>query len=107
LRFAWYLCVQLLVFIAWVVFRSPTLGDASVYFGNLFASEFSGIPQRLWFPLIIGFSPVLIMHVRGFVAERAPALRVGAEEKAILAAILLIATLTLYGQDSAFIYFQF
>jgi alginate O-acetyltransferase complex protein AlgI len=107
LRFLWFACVQSVVLLAWIVFRCPTLDAATSYVTHLLAGNFGAAPVRIWFLLIVGLLPVLLMHLRGFVAERAEERPVGAVEKALLAGLMLIATLTLYGRDSAFIYFQF
>lgn len=106
LRLVWFGCVQAVVFMAWIVFRSPSLDAASAYLMNLFSGELGALSSRIWLPLVF-CAPVVIMHLRGHLADRLPMARVGAVEKAILAGLMLIATLTLYGQDSDFIYFQF
>jgi D-alanyl-lipoteichoic acid acyltransferase DltB (MBOAT superfamily) len=106
LRLFWFACVQGVVFMAWIVFRSPTLDAAGVYLMNLFAGELGAVSTGVWFPLVF-CAPVMIMHLRGLLADRVPMARVAPIEKAILAAVMLIATLTFYGVDSDFIYFQF
>ena len=73
---------------------------------QLFTGEWVAVSPRVWIPLVF-CAPVMIMHLRGFLADRIPMARVGAREKAILAGVMLIATLTLYGRDSDFIYCQF
>jgi len=106
LRLFWFASVQGVVFMAWIVFRSATLDAAGVYLTNLFAGELGAVSPRVWLPLVF-CAPVLIMHLRGLLADRVPNARVGPVEKAILGAVMLIATLTFYGVDSDFIYFQF
>jgi alginate O-acetyltransferase complex protein AlgI len=102
----WFVFVQMVVILGWIVFRSPTIDAAGLYVSNLVSGEFGPIPPAAWLPLIVSM-PVAIMHLRGYVVDRNPSARVSPLEKSILAASMFVATLTLYGQDSAFIYFQF
>jgi len=106
LRWIWFALVQAVVFMAWIVFRAPSLEFAGAYIGNLFVGSWGAVPPKAWIPLLVCL-PVVAMHLRGFVADRNPTARVGPLEKSIVAALMFIATLTFYGQDSAFIYFQF
>ena len=107
LRIGWFLLVQIVVLVAFIFFRSDSLPDALTYLERLFAGRFGAIPESAWFPLAVGLLPVVVMHLRGFVSDRYATFQVGAKEKAVLAGFMLVATLTLYGQDNEFIYFQF
>jgi alginate O-acetyltransferase complex protein AlgI len=105
-RVFWFGFVQSVVLLSWIVFRAPDLSFVAASLGEIAAGSFSALPSRAWVPLAAAF-PMVAMHLRGFVAERVPAARIRPMEKAILTGLMAVATLTLYGQDDAFIYFQF
>ena len=106
LRLAWAVVVQLAVLVAWVVFRSATIGDAWRFVRNMaVGTVVMPDPWMLAAPLFL--APLVVMHgvtwlrERGWIAAPGPALQ------GVIAALMAYAILTLHGGTSDFIYFQF
>jgi alginate O-acetyltransferase complex protein AlgI len=106
LRLAWYPVVQATVLVTWVLFRSDGLREAGMFLKNMSACRFGTAPltPMQWLPYL---SLVGLMHGRGLLVECGRLAPSGPREKAVLAAVMLLGILTLYGINNEFIYFQF
>jgi alginate O-acetyltransferase complex protein AlgI len=107
LRMGWFLVVQATVLIAWIFFRSRNLEQGYHFLKNIVTvgggwEYVLQIAPAFWFVL-----PIVLMHLRGFLAERQWMEAPGVKEKGILCGLMLYALFTLYGKNNAFIYFQF
>jgi alginate O-acetyltransferase complex protein AlgI len=109
-RTAWFLVVQIVIVIAWVFFRSPDLASALAFLRPIAEGRFEPVRvdtgSELHFALLM-LVPIVILHLRVWLAERGGLPRVGYHEKALAAGLMLYAILTLHGRLSSFIYFQF
>ncbi|MGE5608817.1 MAG: MBOAT family O-acyltransferase, partial [Bacillota bacterium] len=105
-KIAWYVVVQVVVLVTWVFFRSDSMDNALMFLRNIAAcrSGASGLPFLTAAMFVL---PVVAMHVHQFLVERGTIRPIGLVGKAVLAAVMLYATLVFYGQSSSFIYFQF
>jgi len=106
LKFGWYLVVQVMVLVTWIVFRSQS-GEQAVGIVRKIL-EFNvqlGPVDEMWPVLFV--IPMVLMHLRQFLHERGLFPTSGPKERAILAGVMFVAILIFYGQDNAFIYFQF
>ena len=105
MRGAWALVVQAAVLVAWVFFRSDTVGNAVLFLGNLLG------PWRVpppWMLASLAFLlPLVAMHAHTWLEEHRLVPPLGATAKAGLAAGMTYGILSLYGSTSDFIYFQF
>ncbi|HTC21959.1 MAG TPA: MBOAT family O-acyltransferase [bacterium] len=104
---AWYFVVQAGVLAGWIFFRAESLDQAFALAGNLFKGGWEPASAQRLLPALAFTLPTLAIHFRGFLGE---AQRLGAPspfEKAAWAALMLYGILSLYGENSAFIYFQF
>ncbi len=105
-RAAWYVVVQGAVLIAWIFFRSGTIEGAAAIVGNLLTGAWrmpdEGMQQALWFLL-----PVAVLHGYTWLVERGRLTPVGPTARAVLAAVMVYAIITLHGGMSDFLYFQF
>ncbi len=110
IRLLWFAWVQLVVLLAWVVFRSSSIGEAGAFLGNMFTFDFraAGVanPPQLQFALGATLV-VMAMHARQAAWELFRVPRPGAIERAVLAAAMIYLALGFYGQSNDFIYFQF
>ena len=105
LRLAWLMVVQLVVLIAWVFFRSPSVGDGVRFLGSMLTSADASAPwvaRGLLFLL-----PIVALHVWRALEERGRVAPLGARGRIIFAGAMLAAIATLSAPSSAFIYFQF
>ena len=105
-RFVWYFVVQTVAILALIFFRSPSLSDALGFIRNIVDLKFGHINRD--FALAFAFFiPPVAMHVYGFLVERMKVRPIGRFGQAALAGAMLFAVVTIYGQSSEFIYFQF
>ena len=98
---------MLFVCMAWVVFRSPTFGDALVYFTRLYTPDTLGIS---WVPvsMLICLPVVVAAHIYRVRGSSLPTLRLGTFWGAFVVTTAVLAVLVLVPQHSSpFIYFQF
>ena len=103
---AWALVVQAVVLVAWVFFRSPTIGGAWTFLVNVTTGPWVA-PER-WMLGALGFlAPIAVLHGWTWAEERAPGLTLAPALRAMLAALMAYAILTAHGGTSEFIYFQF
>jgi alginate O-acetyltransferase complex protein AlgI len=106
LRLGWFVAVQSAVLVAWVFFRSDDFAGALQFARNLF--ELDGrLPDRSMLIGALFLAPIAAMHFWTWLQERGAVRRLGVTPRAILAACMVYATLTLYAGASDFIYFQF
>jgi alginate O-acetyltransferase complex protein AlgI len=110
-RFTWFLVVQLVVVVAWVFFRSTDFASAIAFLTPIVEGRFRPIiigerDRELVFALLL-LVPVVVLHLRVWLAERALLPRVGYHEKAFATGLMMYAILTMHGRVSTFIYFQF
>ena len=106
LKCLWFLIVQFIVVVGWILFRSPTLAAAEAFVGIIERHQFVTMPS----PVSAGIYwtlPIIIMHLNGFLTEHRVIRRIRPVEEALLAGIMLIAVLLMHGVSSEFIYFQF
>ena len=104
--FGWAL-TMFFVCMAWVVFRSPSFGDAFVFFTRLFTADTLGIR---WVPvsMLVCLPVVVAAHVYRVRAGSLPTLRLGTFWGAFAVTATVLAVLVLVPQHaSPFIYFQF
>ncbi len=111
-RFAWYLVVQLVWILSLVFFRSENIDQAIAVLGDMFDLHRVVAPggKAQYHEVAIGWGlviPVLLIHIRAYLAERVPAMAVLREERYVYAGIMLALCLTLYASPRSFIYFQF
>jgi alginate O-acetyltransferase complex protein AlgI len=107
-RGIWYVVVQVTVLIAWIFFRSPKFSVGRRITLNLATSHYGRLanPALLSTALLI-ISPVLVGHFVRYLRETKRIAPPHWIEQTILAAAMLLATLTAYGTNAKFIYFQF
>ena len=106
LKLCWYLVVQVTVLATWIVFRSRDAAEAMIMFQGILRFDFPATDLSAVTPLLAA-SPLVLMHARKYLVERGLAPACGPREKAVLAGVMFVATLLLYGHSSDFIYFQF
>jgi alginate O-acetyltransferase complex protein AlgI len=107
-RLAWFLLVQAVVLVAWVFFRSPTLGTATAMLRNLVTGPYHPIADRaLLTTAALLALPVVASHLNALLRERGLLPQRSLAARAVWSAVMLYAICTAYGPTSAFIYFQF
>jgi len=112
LRLGWAVVVQAVVLVAWVYFRSGSVGEANLIVGNFVRDVLERRPgpgeMPALLPQLVYALPVLGLHLRGLLREKGLVPLPGAIESGLWASAMVYATLTLYGRTpSPFIYFQF
>jgi alginate O-acetyltransferase complex protein AlgI len=106
LRVGWFVVVQVLVLVTWIVFRSDSLAGAWQFVENLLAFEVAPLPVSVTWGLLF-LAPVFVMHAWTWLVERGSCRPLGAPARAMLAGVMLAAIATFYGSTADFIYFQF
>ncbi|MGD9902258.1 MAG: MBOAT family protein [Vicinamibacterales bacterium] len=105
-RLAWAVVVQAMVLVAWVFFRSESIGAAVGFVGNMVAGPWLAPPP--WTLAAAGFlAPLMAMHAWTWLHERGRVGPLTANGKALLAAAMTYGIVTMYAGTSDFIYFQF
>jgi D-alanyl-lipoteichoic acid acyltransferase DltB (MBOAT superfamily) len=107
LKVAWALVVQCTVLATWAFFRAQWTGEGLTLIRRIAAFDFARLNDTMPFLALLFVVPIIAMHARAWLADRSHVPHAGAYEKAIWAGIMLVAILTAYGKDNAFIYFQF
>jgi alginate O-acetyltransferase complex protein AlgI len=105
-RAAWFVVVQGAVLVAWVYFRSATVGGATTFVANLGTGAWRA-PDLWMVQALLFLSPIVLLHAWTWLDERGRAPVLGATARAVLAAVMVYAIITLHGGTSEFIYFQF
>jgi alginate O-acetyltransferase complex protein AlgI len=108
-RLLWWMAVQTTVLVAWVFFRSPSLGLAFLLLRNIVVEPFGTIDQSISFGRVALLLAVPIAeHVAALVPMRRREARlVPVTMRAAWAAVMLYAVCTAYGPSKTFIYFKF
>jgi alginate O-acetyltransferase complex protein AlgI len=107
LKFFWFLVVQLTVLIAWIFFRARGLDQAGELVGNLFTNRWGLESIGPLSPGLVFVLPILLMHTRGFLADKKWVSSPKPLEQAVWCAIMFYCLLSFYGNNSEFIYFKF
>ena len=114
-RLSWFVVVQCVVLLTWIVFRSSSIQEAGLMLSGILVGNFQSLGFDAVLPILCAL-PIVAAHVKGFLCEHPPALTVEAAiprfaatpiGQAILAACMLVGVLTCYAQSSDFMYFQF
>lgn len=105
-RFGWAILVQIVVLITWILFRSETLSGALQFTRNALAFHRGPLERDVAIACLF-IVPVLLMHAFGAIVERGWAPPLSRLNQAALAAVMLVAVLSAYGQSNEFIYFAF
>ncbi len=105
-RVAWYAVVQSVVLVAWVYFRSQSMEEAGLILGNIAALQDWSIGPRETVGALF-LLPIVLHHAYVWVEERRLLGPVAPPARAVLAAGMLYAIVTLYAGTADFIYFQF
>ena len=109
----WWCVVQVVVIVAWVCFRSRDLASAIDFLRPIALGHFQPVdyslldnPEQLEFVMLL-LVPIVVLHVRTWLAERGSLRRPGYGEKALMSGVMVYAILSLHGRVNSFIYFQF
>jgi alginate O-acetyltransferase complex protein AlgI len=105
-RVAWFAVVQAAVLVAWIVFRSDSVGGAATFVANLAGGAWTA-PDPWMAQAMLFLAPLVAIHAHTWLRERGRAARPGPVARAVWAAVMLYAIITLHGGTSDFIYFQF
>jgi alginate O-acetyltransferase complex protein AlgI len=107
-RVAWFIVVQTSVVVAWIFFRSPKYSVARSIVENLISGSYlnSVEPAFVGKALLI-ISPVFFGHAIRLLREKGYLSPPTWIERSVVASAMLLATLTFYGKNAKFIYFQF
>ncbi|MGE0042641.1 MAG: MBOAT family protein [Vicinamibacterales bacterium] len=106
LRLVWFGVAQAVVLVAWVFFRSDSLGGALRFVGNLAALDPGPLPG--W--ALVGslfLLPLVALHAWTWAEERGSVRPLAPAARGALAAAMAYAAMTFYAGTSEFIYFQF
>jgi alginate O-acetyltransferase complex protein AlgI len=99
--------VQAVILITWIFFRSESTSQATRILRNIFVGGLAFESAVMLLPALIFAVPVVLMHVRALVAEKKWFSAPSTLEKSCLAAVMFYAIVTMYGNSTGFIYFQF
>jgi len=105
-RVGWYAVVQSVVLVAWVYFRSQSMEEAGLILGNIAALQDWSIGPRETVGALF-LLPIALHHAYVWVEDRRLLGPVAPPTRAVLAAGMVYAIVTLYAGTADFIYFQF
>ena len=105
-RCSWFLIVQIIVLISWVLFRTPSLRHGLEFIDTAFTGSITSLPHGLGFAAVF-LIPPLLLHIRSWASEKGWLPESSGWEQALTVGVMLALTLTFYGTNNAFIYFQF
>ncbi len=105
-RVAWFVVVQALVLTAWVFFRSRRPGDATQFLANFATMDGWTLGRMEWVGMLF-LAPLVAQHAFSWMRERGSVTEPGPATRAVLAALMVYAIVTLYTGTADFIYFQF
>jgi hypothetical protein len=106
IKILWFLIVQSVVLTAWIFFRAESVDQAVDLIHDLFQGSWIAVnPQLL--PGLAFAVPVLLFHLWGFSRENDWVPTAGYGVKGAWCAIMFYLILSFYGENNAFIYFQF
>jgi alginate O-acetyltransferase complex protein AlgI len=111
----WFLIVQMTVLVAWVLFRSDSIGHAGMFVSNMFSFNFTPwgsvsaqlADVRTFDLALLVTVPVIGMHLRQAGWELFGIKPPNRIEHALLIGLAFYAVLVLAGTSNEFIYFQF
>lgn len=106
IQFAWFVVVQCVILLTWIVFRSESADQAWQIVRGIFSANFHAVETAAIWPLCC-MLPVLVMHGRAWLVERGHLPKCLPAEQAVMAAVMLQAVLLCYSQSTDFLYFQF
>jgi alginate O-acetyltransferase complex protein AlgI len=106
-RVLWSMVVQGVVLMAWIFFRSEDLGQAKAFLSNMTCRNLGLDLLGGIAPAFLLLIPIFLTHARTWMEEREIVGRAGGIEKAFYCALMFYCILTMYGENNAFIYFQF
>jgi alginate O-acetyltransferase complex protein AlgI len=106
LRLGWFVVVQALVLVTWIVFRSESLTSAWRFIDNMLDVRVAPLPASIAAGLLF-LVPVVLMHLWTWLVERGVCRPLNVPARAMLAGAMLAAIATAYGSTADFIYFQF
>jgi alginate O-acetyltransferase complex protein AlgI len=106
LRLGWFVVVQVLILVTWIVFRSESIGGAWRFVENIADARVAPLPASILGGLLF-LTPVLAIHAWTWLVERGTCRPLGIPARAMLAGAMLAAIATCYGSTADFIYFQF
>ncbi len=105
-RVAWFFVVQGTVLTAWVFFRSPSVEEAWYLLSNVLVFDGWPLGPMEWVGALF-LLPIVALHLFTWLKERRLVTEPTVTAKAVLAAGMVYAILTLYAGTADFIYFQF
>ena len=105
-RAVWFLVVQSVVLTAWVYFRSGSLEEAELVLRNIAALDHWAVGTMEVVGLLF-LLPLVALHVYAWLRERRLVMPLRPQLRAVLAACMVYAIVTLYAGTADFIYFQF
>jgi alginate O-acetyltransferase complex protein AlgI len=106
LRPAWRLVVQSVAVFALIFFRSASVSGALGFIHNIGDLRFGAINGDIATACMF-LVPPFVMHLHGFLEERASVPPLSRLEQAVLAGAMLFAVVSIHGDSSEFLYFQF
>jgi alginate O-acetyltransferase complex protein AlgI len=106
-RILWFFVVQGVVLVAWVFFRARDLEQAMTLMGDLFLGPWAGGVAASLIPGLSFTLPVVLFHAWGYLREKNFAPELGFFMKGAWCAVMLYLILSFYGENNAFIYYQF
>jgi alginate O-acetyltransferase complex protein AlgI len=105
-RAGWFLVVQSLVVVAWVYFRSRSMDEAELVLRNIAALDHWALGPTEAVGLLF-LLPIVVLHAFSWLRERRVVVPLKPQMRAVLAACMVYAIITLYAATADFIYFQF
>jgi D-alanyl-lipoteichoic acid acyltransferase DltB (MBOAT superfamily) len=105
-RAGWFVVVQVVVLVTWVLFRSETLAGGWQFLVNIAAWHPGAVPLELWYSTVF-LVPVVLLHAWRWLEERGTLAPLAAVPRAALAGAMAATIAMAYGSTNAFIYFQF
>lgn len=105
-RAAWFVVTQVVVLIAWVFFRSASVGEATSFVANMAAMDLKPLPLWMWIGMMF-LVPLAVHHCWTWAEERQAVAPLSPGARAAIAAVMAYCIVTLYAGTSDFIYFQF
>jgi alginate O-acetyltransferase complex protein AlgI len=105
-RAGWSLVVQVAVLVAWVFFRSDSVGGAATFVANIARGTWT-VPPWWMVQSLVFLMPIVVLHVHAAMHERGHTAKLSPAWRAVVAAAMTYGILTLHGGTSDFIYFQF
>ena len=106
-RFIWYLHVQGVFLVSLLIFRSTDISQAFAIIQNVLTGRFEVVNDAALIKGLFFVIPVALIHLRAYLAENLKIRFTKYDLRPAWAASMLYLTLTCYGKNEPFIYFQF